>query len=72
MDDYVRVIVHLIEAGANNQEWPADPSPYETASIFTGALNQLVITKSLYGVPRNLSKAAEHAVARLMPLLQAP
>lgn len=70
IDDYVRIIVHLIRQGERNGEWPTGPDPYETAAILTGGVNQVIITWLLYRRPRNLMKAINSIIDRMMMLLQ--
>lgn len=69
IDDYVRIIVHLIQQGEARGEWPAGPDPYETAAILNGSVNQVIITWLLYRKPRNLMKAIGSIVDRTMTLL---
>lgn len=69
IDDFNRISRYLILEGSESGEWPADPNPYETVSILTGSLNQLIITRLLYGKPRNLSKAASSLVSRTLQCL---
>jgi AcrR family transcriptional regulator len=72
IDDYVRVIVHLIRGGESNKEWAAGPSPYETAAILNGSVNQVIIVWLLYRKPRDLMKAASSVIDRTMSLLRPP
>lgn len=69
IDDFTRISRYLIEEGGESGEWPVDPTPYETVSILTGSLNQLIITRLLYGKPKNLSKAASSLVTRTLKCL---
>jgi hypothetical protein len=71
INDYVRIIVHLIRQGENQGEWPAGPDPYETAAILNGSVNQVIITWLLYRKPRDLMKATRSIVDRTMTLLGA-
>lgn len=70
LDDYVHIILYLIREGENAGEWPVGEDWYETASILTGSLNQIITTKALYGVPRNLSKATSSLLMRTMTMLR--
>lgn len=70
INDYVRVIVFLIRQGEANGEWPAGPSPYETASILNGSVNQMIITWLLYRKPRDLMKATSSLIDRAITILQ--
>jgi AcrR family transcriptional regulator len=70
LNDYVRVIVHLLRQGEANGEWPSGPNHYETAALFTGAINQTIITWALFRQPRDLTKAAASMASRVMALLQ--
>lgn len=68
-DDYVRIIVYLLKWGEADGEWPAGPNYYETAAILVGAINQIIITWSLYRRPNDLTKAASAVATRTMQLL---
>jgi TetR/AcrR family transcriptional regulator, fatty acid metabolism regulator protein len=70
IDDYVRIIVHLIRQGEARGEWPAESDPYETAAILNGSVNQVIITWLLYRKPRDLMKAIGSIVDRTMALLE--
>jgi AcrR family transcriptional regulator len=72
LDDYARIIVHLIGEGERAGEWPPGPDPYETAAILIGSLNQLIITWLLYRRPQNIMKAAGTLIDRAMSVLDAP
>lgn len=69
IDDYVRVILHLLRQGSEAGEWPVDDKPYETAAILNGSVNQIIITWLLYRKPRDLMKAISSVIDRTMPLL---
>lgn len=69
LDDFVRVIVHLIKQGERRGEWPSGPSPYETAAILNGSVNQVIVTWLLYGKPRDLMTAVASVLDRLMAAL---
>lgn len=69
LDDYVRVIVHLVREGARSGEWAADRSVYETVSILNGSVNQVIIVWLLYRTPRDLMKAVASVIDRTMSLL---
>jgi len=70
IDDYARVIVHLIRAGEANGEWAAGPNHYETAAILNGSVNQIIMVWLLYRKPRDLMKAIASVIERTMRLLQ--
>jgi AcrR family transcriptional regulator len=72
IDDYVRIIVHLIRQGEANHEWAAGPNPYETAAILNGSVNQVIIVWLLYRKPRDLMKAIASVIDRAMSLLPPP
>ncbi|MGB3864256.1 MAG: TetR/AcrR family transcriptional regulator [Xanthobacteraceae bacterium] len=69
VDDYARIVVGLIRDGSDRGEWPEDPDPYQTATIFIGALSQLIITWLLYREPRDLLRSVKPMLERLMTLL---
>jgi AcrR family transcriptional regulator len=71
LDDYVRVIVHLLRQGEAQGEWPAGPNHYETATLLTGAMNQMIITWALFRRPRDLTKAADSMARRALSILNA-
>jgi AcrR family transcriptional regulator len=70
LDDYTHIILYLIEEGEVKGEWPVSGDRYETAAILSGSLNQIIITRALYGRPKNLSRAAQSMLLRTMTLLQ--
>lgn len=72
IDDFARILVALVRDGERTGEWPAGPDPYQTAAIFIGSVNQLLITWLLYGRPRRLGSAVSALIDRLLPLLGAP
>jgi AcrR family transcriptional regulator len=72
LDDYSRIMLSLIAEGADNGEWPRQDEPLQAATIFTGAIGQLIITWLLYRRPRDLVGAAAPMIARMLGLLDAP
>jgi AcrR family transcriptional regulator len=72
IDDYVRVIVHLIRGGEATGEWAAGPDPYETAAILNGSVNQVIIVWLIYRKPRDLMNAITSVIERTFLLLQPP
>jgi AcrR family transcriptional regulator len=70
IDDYARVIVHLIREGEANGEWASGPDPYETAAILNGSVNQVIIVWLLYRKPRDLMKGISSVIDRTMSLLE--
>lgn len=72
LDDYGRIIIGLIQEGGERGEWPKQPDPYQTATIFIGSINQLIITWLLYRTPSDPAAAARPMIDRLMQLLDAP
>lgn len=72
IDDYVRILVHLIRRGEADGEWQSGPNVYETAAILNGSVNQVIITWLLYRQPRDLMKAISSVVERTLSLLQPP
>src|ERR1700675_2881997 len=71
IDDFVRIMVHLIREGEAYGEWPSGPNPYETATILTGSVNQVIIVWLLYRIPRDLMKAISSVIDRTLVLLDA-
>jgi AcrR family transcriptional regulator len=72
IDDYARLIVHLIREGEANGEWAAGPDPYETAAILNGSVNQIIIVWLIYRKPRDLMKAITSVIERTFLLLPPP
>jgi AcrR family transcriptional regulator len=70
LNDYVRVIIHLLRQGAARGEWPDQGDYYETAALLTGAINQIIVTWALFRQPKDLSKAAASMASRVLSLLQ--
>jgi len=70
INDYVRVIVHLIRQGEANGEWSPAADPYESAAILNGSVNQIIITWLLYRKPRDLMKAIVSVTEQTMSLLR--
>ena len=71
IDDFSRVVVFLIKQGMSEGAWPADRNPYQTAAIIVGGLNQVIITWLLYRQPRNLTKAGNDIVERIISMMEA-
>jgi AcrR family transcriptional regulator len=69
IDDYARIIVHVIRGGEATGEWPARANVYETTSILIGSVNQVIILWLLYRKPRDLMRATSSVVARVISLL---
>jgi AcrR family transcriptional regulator len=70
IDDFSRVLLFLVRQGMDEGEWCANRDPYETAALLTGAINQVIITWLLYRRPRNLTKASNELVERLLDMLE--
>jgi AcrR family transcriptional regulator len=69
IDEYVRVIVHMIREGAANKEWAPESNPYDVAAILNGSVNQIIIVWLLYRKPRDLMKGISSVVDRAMTVL---
>jgi AcrR family transcriptional regulator len=69
MDDFSHILMELIHDGERLGEWPVDPAPYQTATIFTGAITQSIVTWLLYRNPRDIMKATGPLADRLISLL---
>jgi AcrR family transcriptional regulator len=72
IDDFARVIVHLIREGEADGEWTTGPDPYETAAILIGSVNQIIIVWLIYRQPRDLMKAITSVIERSFLLLPPP
>ncbi len=70
IDDFSRVLVHLVNQGIAEGIWPKR-NPYQTAAILVGGLNQVIITWLLYRQPRNLTKAGSEIVERILLMMEA-
>jgi len=71
IDEFSKIIIHIIRGGEANGEWPTGLSPYETAAILIGSINQVLIVWLLYRKPRNLMKTISSVIDRVMALLPA-
>lgn len=69
LDDFSHIMMELIHDGERLDEWPVDPAPYQTATIFTGAITQSIVTWLLYRNPRDIMKATGPLADRLISLL---
>ena len=69
MDDYSRILLELIHDGERCAEWPTDPLPHQTATIFAGTITQHIVTWLLYRNPRDVMKATGPLAERLLSLL---
>lgn len=70
IDDFSRVVIFLIQQGNDEGIWLKDRNPYQTAAILVGALNQVIITWLLYRQPRNLTKAGNEIVERVLRMME--
>lgn len=70
IDDFSRVLIYLIRQGIDEGTWP-DRDPYQTAAILQGGLNQVIITWLIYRQPRNLTKAGNEIVERILCMMEA-
>jgi AcrR family transcriptional regulator len=68
IDDYARIIVHLVQGGEINGEWPPG-NAYETTAILIGSVNQVIIVWLLYRKPRDLMRMISSVIASTMSLL---
>lgn len=71
LDDFSRVVIFLLKQGMTEGIWPSHRNPYETAAILVGGLNQVIITWLLYRQPRNLTKAGNEIVERILRMIEA-
>lgn len=69
LDDFSHILIELIHDGERLGEWPVDPAPFQTATIFTGAITQSIVTWLLYSNPRDIMKATGPLADRLISLL---
>lgn len=70
LDDYSRILLELIHEGEAAAEWPVDPLPYQSATIFAGSITQHIVTWLLYRNPRDIMKATGPLANRLISLLR--
>lgn len=71
IDNYARVIVRLLRDGNRDGEWTCG-NVYQSTAILNGSLNQVLITWLLYRKPRDLMKATNAMIDRVMALLLEP
>jgi AcrR family transcriptional regulator len=71
LDDYTRILVHMIREGEKAGEWEPGAYYYDTASILVGSVNQVIITWLIYRRPKNLMKNLASVIDRVMALLTA-
>lgn len=69
IDDFSRVVIFLLQQGIDEGLWPKR-NPYQTAAILIGGLNQVIITWLLYRQPRNLTKAGNEVVERVLRMME--
>ena len=70
INDFMRVLLFLINQ-AIAEGWIArDRNAHETAALLTGGINQIIITWLLYRKPRNLTKAGTEMAERLIAMLE--
>ena len=70
IDDFSRVVIFLIKQGIDEGLWPKELNPYQTTAILVGGLNQVIITWLLYRQPRNLTKAGNEIVERILRMME--
>ena len=70
INDFARVVQHLVREGVKEGWVAADRNVYETAAVILGGSNQAIITWLLYRKPRNLTKAGAEMAERLVGLLE--
>jgi AcrR family transcriptional regulator len=71
VNDFARVVLYLLRQGEREGDWPAGSDHFETAAILLGGVNQVIITWLLYRRPRNLTKAGNDIVERLLDMVAA-
>ena len=69
VDDFARVVVFLVKQGIEEGDWGGNHSPYETAALLLGSVNQVIITWLMYRQPRNLTKAGIGLAERILLML---
>lgn len=69
IDDFSRVVIYLVRQGMREGIWP-ERDPYQSAAILMGGLNQVIITWLLYRQPRNLTKAGNEIVERILRMME--
>lgn len=69
VDDFARVVVFLVKQGIEEGDWGANHSPYQTAALLLGSVNQIIITWLMYRQPRNLTKAGIELADRILLML---
>ena len=69
VDDFARIVVFLVRQGIAEGDWGDNHSPYETAALLLGSVNQVIITWLMYRQPRNLTKAGVELAERILMML---
>lgn len=72
IDDYARVVIHLLRQGEARGEWPQLDNVYEIATILNGSISQIIIGWLIYRRPKQLMKYADSLLDRVMRLLDDP
>ena len=72
IDDYARVVIHLVRQGEARGEWPPVGNVYEVAIILNGTVSQLIISWLIYRQPKQLMKSADSLLDRALRLLDMP
>lgn len=70
VDDFARIVIHLVNQGEADGEWRCHRDPYESAAILMGGVNQVITTWLLYRRPKNLTKAGAAIAERTLAMLQ--
>ncbi len=70
IDDFTRIIRHLVEQGMDEGWITRKANKYETAALIVGSTNQTIITWLLYRKPRNLTKAGTEMAERIIRMLE--
>jgi AcrR family transcriptional regulator len=70
IDDFTRIIRHLVEQGMQEGWISPERNKYETAALIVGSINQTIITWLLYRKPKNLTKAGTEMAERIIRMLE--
>lgn len=70
IDDFTRIIRHLVEQGTQEGWISPARNKYETAALIVGSINQTIITWLLYRKPKNLTKAGTEMAERIIQMLE--
>lgn len=70
VDDYIKIIIKILEEGAEAGEWPAPSDAHIAANLIVGGMNQIIITWLLYQNPKDMRRAIGDLGKKLVLILK--